>query len=399
MKRSACVLGRSACDVVRMLRQICMLPASGRRSMPGHACTIGALALLVIARASSMAADPDPERAITRIAMGSCVRQDRPQPIWKAVADYRPDVLLMLGDNIYGDTADMQVLRRTYASLAANPGFAAIRNTVPIIAVWDDHDYGGNDAGREYPMRRASQDVFLDFFGVPADAAVRRQEGIYRAVTAGPPGRRVQFICLDTRYHRTPLVTLPADQRKPRGGPYRPTDDLSATVLGAEQVAWFERVLEEPAEVRIVLSSIQFASTGHHWEHWGNFPAERARLLELIRDSGVGGVIFASGDRHAAEISRIPAGPEAAAYPLYDLTASSLNQAMPAGMGDDPNPLRLGPHQRGVNFGTIDIEWIGDEGAEAAGSRLTLAIRDVTGTIVHAERVRLADLSPAVVKP
>lgn len=361
------------------------------------ACLAG---LLVATRGSSTAADLDPLQPITRIALGSCIRQDKPQPIWEAVARYRPDVFLMLGDNIYGDTEDMEVLRRKYAVLAANQGFAALRRTVPIIAVWDDHDFGDNDAGRDYRMRRGSQEVFLDFFGVPADAPLRGQEGIYRAVTLGPPGRRVQFICLDTRYHRSPLATLSADQRKPRGGRYRPTDDPSATVLGAEQMAWLGRVLEEPAEVRIVLSSIQFAFTGHHWEHWGNFPAERTRILKLIRDSGAGGVIFVSGDRHAAEISRIPAGPDAVEYPLYDLTASSLNQAMPAGMGsDDPNPLRLGPHQRGVNFGTIDIEWPEAEGSESANASLTLAIRDVAGGVVHAEHVSLADLSPAAAAP
>ena len=361
------------------------------------ACLAG---LLVGTRGSSTAADLDALQPITRIALGSCIRQDKPQPIWEAVARYRPDVFLMLGDNIYGDTEDMEVLRRKYAVLAANEGFAALRRTVPVIAVWDDHDFGDNDAGRDYRMRRESQAVFLDFFGVPADAPLRGQEGIYRAVTAGPPGRRVQFICLDTRYHRSPLATLSADQRKPRGGRYHPTDDPSATVLGAEQMAWLGRVLEEPAEVRIVLSSIQFAFTGHHWEHWGNFPVERTRILKLIRDSGAGGVIFVSGDRHAAEISRIPAGPDAVEYPLYDLTASSLNQAMPAGMGsDDPNPLRLGPHQRGVNFGTIDIEWPEGEGAKAAGARLTLAIRDVAGGVVHAEHVSLAGLSPVAAAP
>jgi len=63
------------------------------------------------------------------------------------------------------------------------------------------------------------------------------------------------------------------------------------------------------------------------------------------------------------------------------------------------NPLRLGPHQRGANFGTIDIDWNDDDNAEHAGVGLTLAIRDVQGGLVHAERVRLADLAPAAATP
>ncbi|MFM9058305.1 MAG: alkaline phosphatase D family protein [Planctomycetaceae bacterium] len=329
------------------------------------------------------AVELDATRPISRIAVGSCARQDRPQPIWEAVAAFRPDVLLMLGDNIYGDTEDMAVMRAKYAELAAQPGFAALRERVPIVAVWDDHDYGANDTGREYPRKRESQQEFLDFFGVAADSPLRTQAGIYRAVTVGPPGRRVQFVCLDTRYHRSPLT-----KAREGGGSYAPTTDPDATVLGAEQWAWLEGVLREPAEVRIVLSSIQVAATEHHHEHWGNFPAERARLLRTIRASGARGVVVVSGDRHAGEISRIPAGPEALAYPLYDLTASSLNQPKGGGGPDEPNRLRLGPWCRGVNFGTIEIDW------DAAEPALTLAVRDERGDVFHAERATLGSLAP-----
>jgi alkaline phosphatase D len=331
----------------------------------------------------------EPAQTITRIAVGSCVRQDRPQPLWGAVAAFRPDVLLMLGDNVYGDTEEMDVLREKYSLLASQPGFAALRATVPIVAVWDDHDYGANDAGREYPRKRESQQVFLDFFGVAADSPLRTQAGIHRAVAVGPPGRRVQFICLDTRYHRSPLHEIPRAEREPGQGPYRPTFDPDATVLGAEQWTWLDRVLREPADVRIVLSSIQVAATEHHYEHWGNFPLERARLLRTIRESGAAGVVIVSGDRHAGEISRIPAGAGALAYPLHDLTASSINQPKRLDCPEEPNRLRVGPWQRGVNFGTIEIDW------DASPAALTLALRDERGAVFHGERVTLPSLAPA----
>jgi alkaline phosphatase D len=338
------------------------------------------------------AAELDPASPITRIAAGSCIRQERPQPIWKAVAAFEPDVLLLLGDNVYGDTEDMDVLRRKYAKLAANEGFAPLRARVPIVAVWDDHDFGANDVGREYPKRRESQQVFLDFFGVPADSPLRTQEGIYRAVTVGPAGKRVQFICLDTRYHRSALATIPRDERVRGRGLYVPTDDPAATVLGEDQWAWLDRVLREPAAIRIILSSIQVASIEHHHEHWGNFPAERARLFAVLRDTAASRVVVVSGDRHSAEISRIPPGDDALAYPLYDLTASSLNQPKGGDAGAEPNRHRVGPLHSGVNFGTIEIDW---DAADGAGPRLTLAIRDEHGAVGHAERVPLADLAPA----
>ncbi|MEI6240694.1 MAG: alkaline phosphatase D family protein [Planctomycetia bacterium] len=350
----------------------------------------GAATLLVVIGAGSAAAlEPDPAATIRRIAAGSCIRQDKPQPIWRAVAAFEPDVLLLLGDTIYGDSEDMAVLRAKYAALAADPGFAPLRARVPIVAVWDDHDYGANDAGREYPRRRESQQVFLDFFGVAADSPLRRQEGIHRAIVVGPPGRRVQFICLDTRFHRSPLAAIPKPERRQGEGPYRPTDDPDATVLGAEQWRWLAGVLAEPAEVRIVLSSIQVAATEHHWEQWGNFPAERARLLRTLRESGARGIVVVSGDRHSAEISRIAPGADALDYPLYDLTASSLNQPQSSGRRDEPNRHRLGPRFRDPNFGTLELDWEDP----AAGPVVTLAIRDAAGGVVHAERVPLAELA------
>lgn len=333
----------------------------------------------------SWAGEPVPDLLVSRIALGSCAKQDRPMPIWSAVSTYKPDVLLMLGDNIYGDTDDMTVLRQRYELLAADRGFGMIRNTIPIVAVWDDHDYGANDAGHEYPKRRESQEIFLDFFKIPANSVVRKRQGIYRAMVIGPVGRRVQFICLDTRFHRTPLASLPREKRVKGLGPYVPTDDPSATILGSQQWDWLSGMLQRPAEIRIILSSIQVASTEHGYEHWGNFPAERVKLLQMIRDSEATGIIVVSGDRHSAEISRIPAGDDALPYPLYDLTASSLNQPKRVDDDREPNRHRLGDRFHGANFGTIDIEWgTADDGGLPA---VTLAIHDVDGKVVRSETI------------
>ena len=82
-----------------------------------------------------------------------------------------PQLLLLLGDNIYADTKDMNVMRRKYAKLAAMPGFRALRDACPILATWDDHDLGANDAGSDYPKKEDSQKIFLDFFGDPVGLA------------------------------------------------------------------------------------------------------------------------------------------------------------------------------------------------------------------------------------
>ncbi|MDT8399874.1 MAG: hypothetical protein RQ899_14805, partial [Pseudomonadales bacterium] len=83
---------------------------------------------------------------VSRIGFGSCARQDKEQPIWDAIAAMEPDLFICLGDNIYGDTRDMQVLQDKYAALAAKPGFRRLREHTPMLAIWDarsEEEYAG----------------------------------------------------------------------------------------------------------------------------------------------------------------------------------------------------------------------------------------------------------------
>ena len=217
---------------------------------------VSVLTLLTSANAQASPA-PDPDRPMSRIGFGSCAHQDQPQPVWDAVAAAEPDLFLLIGDNIYADTNDMQVMRDKYARFNAVPGFAKLRQRVPLMGTWDDHDYGANNAGVEYPMKRQSQQALLDFFQVPADSPRRTLEGVYHAQTFGPPGRRVQVILLDTRYFRSPLKT------GPDGKGIAPNHDADATMLGAAQWRWLEGQLRQPAELRLIVSSVQVVSEGH----------------------------------------------------------------------------------------------------------------------------------------
>lgn len=291
---------------------------------------------------------PDPSQVLERIAFGSCLDQERPQPIWDAVERYDPQLMLLLGDNVYANAEDEATLREAYAELARSEGFVRLRAQTPVLATWDDHDYGRDDAGSEYPLREVSQRVFLEAFGEPADSPRRERPGVYRADTFGPPGRRVQVLLLDTRYFRSEL------RRGATRGRYQRSEDPADTMLGDEQWAWLEQQLREPAELRLVGSSVQVIADGHDYERWGVFPLQRHRLLSLISRTGARGVIVLSGDRHHAELSVMETGP--VGYPLYDLTSSSLNR--PRAHPHEVNEHRRGPMVDQSNFGSIDIDWV-----------------------------------------
>ncbi|MBL9093117.1 MAG: alkaline phosphatase family protein [Planctomycetaceae bacterium] len=346
----------------------------------------------IVSGPAGAAADEPP---LERIAFGSCARQDQPQPIWDAVVAMNPQRFLFIGDNIYGDSDDMNVLRAKYALLGAQPGYRRLKAVCPVLATWDDHDYGQNDGGADYSKRRESQQVFLDFFAAAADDPRRKREGVYSAQIVGPPGKRTQIILLDTRYFRSPLKKTPNTAEPGEGyrGIYGANDDPATTILGDAQWRWLDEQLRLPAELRIIASSFQVLADEHGWEMWGNFPHERRRLLRLIRDTQAQGVVFLSGDRHLAELACLPADhPDGVGYPLYDVTSSSLNAPSrnftKAGVrfGNELNSYRVGLTFFDVNFGTVLVDW------EAADPIVRLQVRDEKGGVVLQRRFPVSQL-------
>lgn len=324
---------------------------------------------------------------LSRIAFGSCARQDKPQPIWEAVLAAKPDAYLALGDNIYGDTEDMALLKKKYDLLGAVPGWQKLKAACPILATWDDHDYGVNDGGTEYAKKVESQQIFLDFFGVAKDSPRRTQKGVYHAEVFGPPEKRVQVILLDTRYFRSPLKKR---AKKIGGeGPYEPSADTKATMLGDAQWQWLETQLKVPAKVRILMSSVQVVAQDHAWEKWMNFPHERDRLYQLIKDTKAAGVVAVSGDRHLAELSMMDAG---IGYPLYDVTSSGLTEASQKWRKFEANRHRVATMNWGNNFGLITIDW------SKPDPLLRLQIRDAVGEVTIQEKVSLSLLQPGAIK-
>jgi alkaline phosphatase D len=329
---------------------------------------------------------------VQRIGFGSCAHQDKPQPIWDAVLAAKPGVFLLIGDAIYHDVVidksrKNETLADKYARLNAQPSFKKLRQSCPLLGTWDDHDYGLDDAGAEYPKKKESQTAWLDFLGVPAESPRRQQPGVYNAHILGPPDKSVQIILLDTRYFRGPLKKRA--KYIPSEGAYEPNLDATVTMLGETQWQWLDEQLRKPAKVRILCSSIQVVAQDHHHEKWQNLPHERERLFKLIHDTGAAGLFCISGDRHLAELSMMDAG---IGYPLYDLTSSGLTQAASKWRKLEINRHRVMTMNVGNNFGMILIDW------SRADPRISLQARDEAGDIAIQEKLPLSVLRPGTLK-
>lgn len=301
-----------------------------------------------------------PVTTLTRIAFGSCNHQSAPQHMWAQIAAQSPQLFLMIGDNVYGDNgwdgdAGLESLRASYALQASHGEFTGFRAKVPMMATWDDHDYGLNDAGANFPMRRWSETLFETFWG--SSDAVRARPGVYESTITGPEGKRVQVILLDTRYFRSDLKRAAWSKDRPPLGGYLPDEILDKTVLGETQWAWLDAELAKPADVRIVVSSTQVITQAHQFEGWTNFPVERNRLLELLKGREDSGLVILSGDRHAGGVYKAVHKGET----IWELTSSALNLAfsddVDKSTAREPDPSRVGKFYGIENYGLIDIDW------------------------------------------
>ncbi len=287
------------------------------------------------------------ELPLTTVALGSCNRQDLEQPMWPFIVGQEPQLWIWLGDNIYGDSKDMAVLRNKYLKQKAHPGYRQLRENTMIIGTWDDHDFGINDGGKEFSKKAESRDLMLDFLDVPQDAEVRKREGAYQAFIFGPPGQRVKVLLLDARYFRDKL------KRGAGGKKYAPNPE--GDVLGEEQWSWLEQELtDSPAQIHLIGSGIQIIPEEHGFEKWANLPTARQRLFELLKKTNPANTIFLSGDRHIAEISKIQIDGMSGA--VYEITSSGLTHSYES-VGDEPNRHRVGNIIGQKNFGLLKIDW------------------------------------------
>ena len=302
------------------------------------------------------------------IGFGSCLTQEKPMPIFNAIKSENYDLFLMLGDNVYGDTDsnDLIELRDAYEKQREN--FDRLNLNFPFEVIWDDHDYGKNDGGKEYIYKEEAEQIFLDFWNIPQDDIRRNRPGLYFEKTQEIDGISIQMIFLDTRFFRDAL--LPTDEKGAPGKErYVPHTDTSLTMLGEDQWTWLQDQLDKEVDHKIIVTSIQFLAMGHGWEAWKTLPHERQRLIDLV-DQSSSEVLFISGDRHRGGLYQFSTQ---SGKVISEMTSSSLNLAF--ANDEEDGPLRSGPTFVQENYGEILLD--------KSTNTLTVNLKDNQGKIIQ----------------
>jgi len=276
---------------------------------------------------------------INTIAFGSCASTNDDLSIF---GDISADLVVFLGDNVYADTDKQFYMHWMYNRLTCISDFQGmVSRAKHVVAIWDDHDFGSDNIGKENPIKYESQSIFLDFWRIPLDSERRRGEGVYGSYKFDMPkvvgGGTFSIIMPDLRFFRDPLKFCEnsTDSFCPNS---------SGMMLGVVQWNWLEeaiRTSQREDRLTIIASSTQFGHSPNGYESWNNFPVDRARLKSLLDPSKS---LIISGDVHWGEVSILDK--------LVDVTSSGFSCV-------DPNILdnlnRVGTAYAQQNYGLIDL--------------------------------------------
>ncbi len=247
---------------------------------------------------------PAAERpGVVRVGFGHSLIGPGHQTTWRSIARMKPDLFILMGDNIYSNSTEPAKQRRMYLEFRADPHFRALAATTPIYAVWDDHDFGKNNSDRTQPGKERSLKTFNEMWPNPPSQA-GQGKGIWTSFTVGDS----VFYLLDVRYYRSPNDD---------------PDGPDKTMLGVEQRAWLLDQLAESSE------TFKFIVSGSSWncggvESWNHpFLHEYDIILAGIARKRIDGIILLGGDQHFHKIGVRPAE-SWGGYDLHEWMAGQL---------------------------------------------------------------------------
>ncbi len=324
------------------------------------------------------------EVAKLNIAVASCMDDyyDDSFKIWDALAKRNPEYLLLIGDNVYADKTDQsgssvetnpEIIWKRYVDVRLTLPLYFQEKLIPVHAIWDDHDFGANNAGKDFKHKEASAEVFNAFMAQDlSDDEFEKGFGVGGILSLGD----FNLYFLDGRFYRAP--------------------EKDGTELGPEQYAWLQTKLKEETTPSLLIKGDQFFGAYHQFESYeGNHPQEFQKFIEDLKKQNAP-FVFLSGDRHLSEIMQFPRA--LFGKPSFEITSSPIHSKMFPD-NKDVNPWRVVANQSKVNFTMIqnlaqddhwfmNVENVGEDGEVVYRRELAVFIKDLQNNLNEIRKKR-----------
>ena len=260
-----------------------------------------------------------------RFALVSCMadefRFDSIIPtMWKKLESQNVDFLILTGDIVYVDSkesverkvaTEFDIWQRYIDAMKKIPLYHWI-NLKPILATWDDHDFGTNDGDRDFIGKDPAKKLFHAlFFGTDMTGVWEMGPG---GTTAVYNGFGQRFFMMDDRTFRQPNEKAKTEQEPYGQWGIDQHNWLIAKLSESNAPAWIingnQTFRGAPEEVYFV-ESMQY-----------NHPLQLEQLKKDLRKIAAP-VVFGSGDVHLSEVMNIY--PIEFGYQTYEFTSSSMH--------------------------------------------------------------------------
>ena len=285
---------------------------------------------------------------------GSCSYMNQPQydrpgkpyggdsSIYETMARENASFMLWLGDNWYTREVDYYSSWGLWYRATRDRSMPVLQpflRKMPHYAIWDDHDFGPNDMGREYALKEESRKVFSSFWANPSYG--ENGMGIYTRISYGD----VDIFMLDDRTWRS-------SDRLPDSVDGKPNP--LKKMFGDQQMEWLKNALAgSGATFKIIATGSQVLNPRSPFDCFRKFPVEYHEVMQFIKSQKITGVLFLTGDRHHSEVIRVDGITD---YPLYDITVSPLTAGTHVfGRNEQNNPYRVAGVDQKQNYGRVSL--------------------------------------------
>jgi alkaline phosphatase D len=262
--------------------------------------------------------------------------------IFQSMAKEKADFMLWLGDNWYTRDVDFNSSWGLWYRASHDRSIPILQpflKAMPHYAIWDDHDFGPNDFGKEFVLKEVSREVFSHYWANPSYGEYGK--GTYTKMSFSD----ADIFMLDDRTWRSSDKLSDSLNGKP---------NPDKRMFGEQQMDWLKNALAgSGATFKIIATGSQVLNPLSPFDCFRKFPIEYYELMNFIKAEKINGVIFLTGDRHHSEVIKVEG---LVPYPLYDITASPLTAGTHVfGDSEKINPYRVFALDQKQNYAHIAV--------------------------------------------
>jgi phosphodiesterase/alkaline phosphatase D-like protein len=209
-------------------------------------------------------------------SIGSCALESD-HKVFEAMKSLNPNFYLNMGDLHYGNPnseSDVNIHRLPYENLVlSKPKLESFLKKTPIVYVWDDHDFCGDNSNGNYGGKLNARRAYSEYVPhYPLAFGSGSQHPIAQSFTVG----RLHFIITDLRSERS-----------------------KTQIMSEEQLSWFKNECIYARDNNLIIAWMStYSWAGTNIDNWSGYASARTHINDFLFCNHIRNLFILSGDAH-----------------------------------------------------------------------------------------------------